>query len=162
MKAIEYFDSLNRPPGEESTVSADIKFHIARGQRFIIYAKRRDQADWYYLYHGSKAREAEHAIVAFLGGATVTGFAGEVEFSLSDEEGETHLRCGDFAANETREARLAGIPVRSESPSGPKGERCSKAVLGSKRTENRHKHRGDQVCGPVEIRKAYRFCTTAD
>jgi hypothetical protein len=96
MKAIEYFDSLNRPPGEESTVSADIKFHIARGQRFIIYAKRRDQADWYYLYHGSKAREAEHAIVAFLGGATVTGFAGEVEFSLSDEEGETHLKVWRF------------------------------------------------------------------
>lgn len=108
MKVIEYFDSLNRSPGEESTVSADIKSHIARGQRFIIYAKRRDQADWYYLYHGTKAREAEHAVVAFLAGATVTGFAGEVEFALSDENGEKHLKMWRFRC-ERDAAGAAGV-----------------------------------------------------
>jgi hypothetical protein len=108
MKAIEYFDSLCRPPGEESTVSSDIKSRIARGQRFIIYAKRRDQTDWYYLYHGTKAREAEHAMVAFLTGATVTGFGGDLEFSLSDENGENHLKIWRFRCDRDA-AGAAGV-----------------------------------------------------
>jgi hypothetical protein len=108
MKASEYFDSLCRPPGEESTVSADIKSRIARGQRFIFYAKRRNQADWYYLYHGTKAREAEHAMVAFLTGATVTGFAGDLEFSLSDEDGESQLKLWRFRCDQDADA-TAGV-----------------------------------------------------